>query len=119
MQGTFALSYLVQLALARIAGFFLHWYVGGTHAFRARYRSLSKTLEDAVASRAMLHLLFRPLYGDYSVVGRIIGPVFRLGRLTLGGIAHLVLWLAFLILWVAWVLLPPLLITYATGILSR
>lgn len=119
MQGTFALSYLVQLALSRIAGFFLHWYRGGSQAFLARYRSLSRTLENAVASRAMLHLLFRPLYGDYSIVGRIIGPVFRLGRLALGGIAHLMLATLFLIGWLAWLVLPPLLITYATGILSR
>lgn len=119
MQGTFALSYLVQLALSRIAGFFVHWYADGTHAFRARYRSISKTLEDMVASRAMLHLLFRPLYGDYSIVGRIIGPVFRLGRLVLGGIAHLALWLAFFLLWLAWIALPLLFLTYATGILSR
>lgn len=119
MQGTFALSYLVQLALSRIAGFFVHWYVDGTRVIRAQYRSLSHTLEETVASREMLHLLFRPLYGDYSFVGRIIGPIFRSLRLLGGVVGHLVLGFAFLIAWLLWVLLPPLLIVYATGFLSR
>ncbi len=119
MQGTFALSYLVQLGLARIVGFFRHWYRDGSLTFLRAYRSYSKSLEDTVASRAMLHLLFRPLYGDYSVVGRIIGPIFRAGRLLGGGLAHLVLAAAFGLVYVAWVALPIAIILYATGIFSR
>lgn len=117
MQGTFALSYLVQLALSRIAGFFAHWYVDGSRAFLARYRDASRSLEGLVASRSMLHLLFRPLYGDYSFVGRIIGPIFRTGRLAIGALAHLALAAAFLAAWLLWVLLPPSLIAYAAGLL--
>lgn len=117
MQGTFALSYLVQLALARLAGFCAHWYGDGTRAFLRRYRSGSASLEDLVASRAQLHLLFRPLYGDYSVVGRIIGPIFRLGRLAIGGAAHAALAVVFLLAWLAWSLLPPSIVAYAAGLL--
>jgi len=119
MQGSFALSYLVQLGLMRITGFFRHWYADGSRAFLRRYRAVSGSLEDAVASRAMLHLLFRPLYGDYSFVGRLIGPVFRLGRLFMGGLAHGALALMFCIAWLAWLLIPALTIVYATGLLSR
>lgn len=119
MQGTFALSYLVQLGLARIVGFFRHWYRDGSLAFLRAYKRYSRSLEDTVASRAMLHLLFRPLYGDYSVVGRIIGPIFRVGRLLGGATVHLVLAVAFGIVYLAWVALPPSIIVYATGILSR
>lgn len=119
MQGTFALSYLVQLALSRFIGFFAHWYGDGSRAFLGAYRSASRSVEDVVASRAMLHLLFRPLYGDYSFVGRLIGPVFRLGRLAIGALAHAGLVFAFGFAWLAWVAVPPLLIAYAAGILSR
>lgn len=119
MQGTFALSYLVQLALTRIAGFFVHWYIDGSRAFRNQYRSISRSLENTVAARTMLHLLFRPLYGDYSFVGRIIGPIFRMGRLVIGGVAHLFLVVVFGVLWLCWVALPLVLIIYATGIFSR
>lgn len=117
MQGTFALSYLVQLALARIAGFFAHWYGDGTRFFRARYRLVSRSLEDAVASRAQWHLLFRPLYGDYSVVGRIIGPIFRMGRLAGGLAAHGLITALFLVGWIVWAAVPPLIVAYATGLL--
>jgi hypothetical protein len=118
MQGTFALSYLVQLAIARTLGFFRHWYVDGSRALLRRYRAASRALESSVASRAMLQLLFRPLYGDYSVVGRIIGPIFRLGRLLMGGVLHVLLAAAFAAAFVAWALLPPLTIAYAAGIFS-
>ncbi len=117
MQGTFALSYLVQLALARLAGFFAHWYVDGTRFFRARYRLVSRSLEDAVASRAQLHLLFRPLYGDYSFVGRIIGPIFRMGRLAGGLAAHALIASLFLAGWLLWAAFPLLTIAYAVGLL--
>lgn len=119
MQGTFALSYLVQLALSRVSGFFVHWYGDGARAFKRSYRTASGSLESVVASRAMLHLMFRPLYGDYSVVGRIIGPIFRLGRLILGGVAHAAIAALFFVVWLIWASIPLLLITYATGIFSR
>lgn len=119
MQGSFALSYLVQLFLARVAGFFRHWYADGSRAFMARYRAVSGSLEQTVASREMLHLLFRPLYGDYSVVGRIIGPIFRSLRLLGGFFAHLFIALGFGVAYIAWLLVPPFLIVYATGLLSR
>lgn len=119
MQGTFALSYLVQLALSRVSGFFVHWYGDGTRAFLRSYRTASDSLESVVASRAMLHLLLRPLYGDYSIVGRIIGPIFRLGRLLLGGVAHAAIATMFFVVWFLWAALPLALITYATGIFSR
>ena len=119
MQGTFALSYLVQLALSRIAGFFAHWYGDGTRYLLARYRQTSSGLEGVVASRTMLHLLFRPLYGDYSVVGRILGPIFRTGRLLMGGVAHLVVLVLFVAAWLAWIAVPPAIALYATGFLHR
>ncbi len=118
MQGTFALSYLVQLAIARTIGFFRHWYADGSRAFLRTYRTHSRRLEDAVASRAMLQLLFRPLYGDYSVVGRIIGPIFRLGRLLGGAALHLVLAVGFAAAFAAWSLLIPAVLLYAAGVLS-
>lgn len=119
MQGTFALSYLVQLALARIAGFFAHWYGDGSRRLHVSYRAASSQLENVVASRTMLHLLFRPLYGDYSFVGRIIGPIFRLGRLVMGVVAHAAIFLIFITAWFIWIAIPPVIFIYASGLLSR
>lgn len=117
MQGTFALSYLIQLTLARVLGFFRHWYVNGSRFWWRRYLRAAQRIEDALAARTMLHLLFRPLYGDYSIVGRILGPIFRSGRLAIGLVVHTALMLASLALWLVWVAIPPLLIVYAAGLL--
>lgn len=118
MQSTFALAYLVQLALSRLLGFFTHWYSDGTKRFIDAYRRVSHVIEDAIAPRAMFHLLFQPLYGDYSVVGRLIGPLFRLGRLSVGLFVYALLIVTLLSFWLLWVAIPPLLIAYATGFFS-
>jgi hypothetical protein len=50
---------------------------------------LTLTVEDMVAVIITLRNLFAPLYQDYSIIGRIIGPVFRIFRVILGLILHL------------------------------
>ena len=117
MQGVASLTYLIRIAFVRFFGFFVHWYRDGLHAWLYAYRQASSSLEEMVASRLMIHLLFRPLYGDYSIVGRIIGPIFRFGRLVIGVIGHILLVAFFGLIIVVWLLIPPLLITYAFGFL--
>ncbi|MBD3238201.1 MAG: hypothetical protein GF332_00980 [Candidatus Moranbacteria bacterium] len=35
--------------------------------------------------------LFEPLYQDYTVMGRVLGPIFRIGRVLIGIVIHLIL----------------------------
>ncbi|MDD3006174.1 MAG: hypothetical protein PHX30_01145 [Candidatus Pacebacteria bacterium] len=54
-----------------------------------------------------LKLIFQPIYGDYSLIGKLIGPIFRLCRVFFGIL--LAIFLSFLIIacYALWLLLPP------------
>jgi len=108
-----AASYLVQRALFRVVEFFRHWYIGGTQAFLRRFSDAAQGIEAVVAVRVTLRFFFQPLFRDYTVVGHILGPVFRLGRLVIGAAAYLVLFILFFAAYVVWIAFPAFLIVYA------
>jgi hypothetical protein len=112
MSSHVAASYLVERAVFRIGAFFRHWYVDGSASFWRTFSRGANNIEQTLAVRVTAHMLFRPLFGDYSVVGRIIGPFFRLGRLIVGAVAYAVLFIALLIVYICWLVLPALLIWY-------
>lgn len=100
----FALGYLIHRFFYRIADFFSHWYVGGSRVIAHRFISTLEELDRTLAVRVTLRYFFQPLYKDYSVIGRILGVVFRTARILIGGVAYLaiaLLFLAFYLLWIA------------------
>jgi hypothetical protein len=109
----FALVYLIHRAIFRVVAFFRHWYID---ASRALFHALLSTLEEAdqrIALRVTLRHFFEPLYQDYSIVGRILGIIFRLFRVLggvvfYGGAALLVAAVA-----VLWYAVPLILLFYA------
>lgn len=113
MSSHVAASYLVQRAVFRVVEFFRHWYVGGTEAFIRRFTAAVRSVEAIVAVQVTLRFFFQPLFRDYTVVGRIIGPIFRLGRLAIGVVVYAVLFAMFFAAYVVWIAFPALLIVYA------
>jgi hypothetical protein len=113
MSSHVAASYLVQRSVFRITEFFRHWYVGGTDVFLQRLGAAMQSIEATVAFQTTLQHFFQPLFRDYSIVGRIIGPFFRIGRLAVGLVAYAILFVIFLAAYVVWLALPALLIVYA------
>ena len=100
----FAPVYIVQRFFLRIFEFFVHWYVDGIRFFWHRCLLIFGRLEQSLALRITMHHLFEPLYKDYSIVGWILGPIFRLGRVLIAGFAYLVLFgfsFAVIALWTA------------------
>jgi len=111
-----ALIYLLQRALFRIWDFFHHWY---GDASRVLFHGFLSTLESAdrfFAFRVTLRHFFEPLYQDYSIVGRILGILFRSIRLTLALALYLVFGAVWGVLFTAWYALPLALLFYATRI---
>lgn len=49
-----------------------------------------------------------PLYGDYSYVGKIAGPIFRTLRIIIGSAFYLGVIIFSLFLYAVWLALPPL-----------
>jgi len=67
------------------------WLIEGPKKYWKKVFTLSVAFESAWATLITLRYFFKPLYQDYSITGRIIGPLFRLGRIIIGVGMHLVL----------------------------
>lgn len=113
----FAVSYLGVRFLFFIRQFFKHWYVDGTRAFWRLVRRGFYLIDRTLALRITLRNFFRPLYGDYTFVGHILGPLFRLGRTLVALLVYLVLGVCVLAVYLAWAAVIPLLLAYGFSLL--
>jgi|SRR3989344_2275166 len=112
----FAPRYIWSRLVFRLRDFFHHWYEHGTqriaHAFISLLESLDQTFAVAITARHF----FEPLYKDYTVIGRIVGVVFRASRILLGLTLYLAVACVFAAIYFAWLALPPYIIWHvATG----
>lgn len=108
----FALVYLGSRAGRRVADFFRHWYWDGSKVFFHRALSLLEELDRTFAVRVTLVHFFEPLYQDYSIVGRILGLIFRTGRALIGAAVYAAVVGAAALIYAAWLLVPPALFVY-------
>src|SRR3989344_4716217 len=72
---SFAPLYLLNRLFFRISDFFHHWYIDGSRAILHRCTSVFESLDQTFALRITLRYFWKPLYGDYSIVGRIFGVI--------------------------------------------
>lgn len=107
------LLYLFERLIFRVGNFFHHWYRDGVKAIANYTVSFFAGLDRGFALRINVRYFFEPLYGDYTITGRIIGFLFRSIRVLLGLVAYIFSGILFLIAAVIWFLLPPFLIVYA------
>jgi len=85
---SFSLIYLVNQLLYRIFIFFRHWYISSFYIFWNFIISFLSKLDRIFAVKISLRYLFHPLYQDYSVIGYILGFIFRLIRIFIGSIIY-------------------------------
>src|SRR3989338_2378716 len=95
----FALGYLLERIVYRVFIFLHHWFVDGSMFFFRAYTNLLVSMERTFAVRITFHHLFEPLYGDYSAVGRVVGPIFRVGRSVVGIFLYTLFTLAVLLIY--------------------
>jgi hypothetical protein len=109
----FAPVYLIQRFFYRIVDFFHHWYIDGSRYLGHRFLLVLQGLDQTFAIKITLLHFFEPLYRDYSVIGRILGVIFRTGRILIALVIYFVFTLIFLALYFLWVILPIAFIVYA------
>ncbi|MBU6500420.1 MAG: hypothetical protein KGJ89_01145 [Patescibacteria group bacterium] len=109
----FALTYLTARFFYRLGDFFHHWYVDGTRSFAHKFISTLENLDKTFAIRITFHYLFQPLYKDYTVVGRLLGFIFRSGRILIGGVIYMFVAAIFLAMYGIWLLIPAAILIYA------
>ncbi len=100
------LIYLFSRFVYRIKEFARHWYIKSFFIYSHFIVSLLEKIDSIFAFKITLRNLFRPLYGDYSVLGYIFGFIFRSVRLVVGGAAHLLIIVAAAILYFIWLVAP-------------
>jgi len=110
----FAPAYLIQRFFYRLVDFFHHWYVDGSRVIGHRFVTALEEADRSLAIKITLRYFFQPLYRDYSIIGRILGVIFRTGRILIGLVVYSVIIALFLVLYLAWLLVPPLIVFYAT-----
>ena len=102
----FVLVYLPVRFLYRLVNFFHHWYIDGSRALAHAYILQLEKMDQTWALYVTLRHFFEPLYGDYSIIGRILGVIFRTGRILIAGIIYLAVSILFGIIYLAWAGLP-------------
>lgn len=103
-------EYLFSLLFGRPAIFIRRWYVDFSRIFWARVLDGGVAFDRRFAVKIMLKTLFQPLYGDYTFIGRLLGPMFRASRILLA-LPVIGAYFAFsFFLWLAWLSIPMALV---------
>ncbi len=108
-----SLIYIVRRFFFRIYNFFHHWYVDGSRAIGRRFMATMTRADQTLAVAITLRHFFEPLYKDYSIVGRIMGVIFRTLRIAIGSVAYLFLAALFAAAYIVWLAIPAIIIFYA------
>ncbi|MEK7192229.1 MAG: hypothetical protein AAB646_01810 [Patescibacteria group bacterium] len=107
---SFSLVYLVHRFFYRIYEFLRHWYVGGFLAVSHQTINFLEKLDRKIALKITWRYLFKPLYQDYTLLGYILGFIFRTLRLVFGGAIYLLIFGIAISLYCVWAAVPPYLI---------
>jgi len=114
---SFSLVYLISRFFWRIGEFIHHWYIHGSRNLSHFFISFLEKLDQTFALKITVQHFFRPLYKDYTVIGRVLGVIFRSGRIVVASIIYLFFSLIFLAIYLAWIsFLPALIFLGASGI---
>ncbi len=102
----FSLGYLFNRFFFRFSDFFHHWYVDGSRWFAHFFITSMEKLDSFFGVRINWKFIFQPLYGDYTIIGRMMGFFFRSLRIILGAAVY-VLWAAvFAAIYLFWLAIP-------------
>lgn len=80
--------YLLNRAGYRLWQFISHWYVGGFLYVSHRALEILRTLDKSLALKVTLRHWLKPMYQDYTILGFVLGFLFRTIRIILGVIIY-------------------------------
>lgn len=103
---SFSLVYLVHRFFYRLWMFVYDWYAGGFRVIGGKVVGILESLDRTWAFRITLRNLFKPLYGDTSFLGSILGFFFRFWRLLFAGIFYSFIIAVGIAVYLSWATLP-------------
>lgn len=86
--------------------FLRHWYLGSFKIYSHFIVSLLEKFDRRFAFKITLKNLFQPLYQDRSFIGYILGFIFRIWRLAIGGFIYLIILAGAILIYLAWMTIP-------------
>ncbi len=102
-----AIVYLLNRLGYRVLDFFHHWYYHGSRVLTNYFFAFLERLDRGVALKITLKYFFQPLYKDYTVIGRILGVIFRTFRVGIGFVVYGFFGFLFTLIYLAWILFLP------------
>ncbi len=89
-----------------IAQFALWWLVGAPKRIATICKRILILVNNEVSFFLNLKMLFVPLFGDYTIIGRLMGFIYRIVKIVLGMVLLVFLFILSLLLFFAWYLIP-------------
>jgi len=86
--------------------FFKHWYKDGSKKFFHALIGFLEYLDRFFAIEITFKHIFEPLYQDKSLIGYVMGFLFRIIRIALALIVYLTVVLIFVALYLIWLAIP-------------
>jgi len=114
--------YITTRFVYKLVEFFRDWYIGFFFLLSRLASHVFGILDRSLALRVNLHHFFEPLYQDRTILGYVLGFVFRLVRLLAGLGFYLALAIVFVLIYITWCLIPFYLIyetLVAYGLLNQ
>lgn len=103
---TSILTYITTRFVHKLVDFFRDWYIGFFFLLSRLASRIFRTLDRGLALRVNLYHFFEPLYQDRTIIGYVLGFIFRSVRLLVGLASYLVLTIVFVLIYAAWCLVP-------------
>lgn len=102
----FALVYLGRRLIYRIFEFLRHWYIKSIRMYSNFVLNKLEGLDRHFAFVITAKHIFHPLYKDYSIIGYVLGFLFRLLRLIIGAIVYAAIFIIAIFLYLIWLAAP-------------
>lgn len=105
------LTYILVTAIRAIGRFFAHWYTEGSRNWWHFLLDYINEMERLISLRIMLVNWYKPLYGDYTRMGRAVGIPIRLFRIVVGITFYSVVFAVFAVAYAVYLALPIFLLS--------
>lgn len=100
-------NYLVFRSVVNIREFLWHWYVGSFLKISHHTLNILESLDRDFAVMVNLRNLRKPMYQDSSILGHILGFIFRVARISSGFLVYAFVIAIIGVFYIAWLALPP------------
>lgn len=99
-------SYLIYGLFFRVADFFRHWYIKSFRIYASFVLSVLERVDAVFALKITLRHMLEPLYQDRSVIGYILGFIFRFLRVITASCVYALIIACFIIIYIGWLFVP-------------